>query len=88
MVGPFHIALMFLRIIGTCFKDAGMRDVYILSEIVAEGSTDSVLCGKQCNRVIRAQKKFWEALYCPMLERFEFKNGIFVFTVAIFFADS
>ena len=62
-----------------------MRDVYILSEIVAEGSTDSVLRGKQCNRVIRAQKMFWEALYCPMLERFEFKNGIFVFTVAIFF---
>ena len=31
---------MFLGIIGTRFKDAGMRDVYIQSEVVAEGSID------------------------------------------------
>ena len=43
---------MFLRIIGTRFKDASMRDVYIQSEVVAEGSIDSVLRGKQYNRAI------------------------------------
>ena len=85
MIGTFHILLMFLGIIGTRFKDAGMKDVYIQSEIVAEGPLDSVLRGKQYNRAIRAHKMFWEAIYCLMLERFESENGTFVFTVVIFF---
>ena len=58
LTGTFHILLMFLMIIGTRFKDAGMRDVYIQSEIVAEGSIDSLLCGKQYNRAIRAHNCF------------------------------
>ena len=45
MMGTFPILLMFLGIIGTRFKDAGMRDVYIQSKIVSEGSVDSVLRG-------------------------------------------
>ena len=49
---------MFLMIIGTRFKDAGMRDVYIQSEIVAEGSIDSLLCGKKDNRAIRVHNCF------------------------------
>ena len=85
-MGTFHIFLMFLGIIGTRFKDAGMRDVYIQSKIVAEGSIDSVLCGNQYDRAMRAHKLFWKALYCLMLERFESENGTFVFTVVNFFA--
>lgn len=85
MIGTFHILLMFLGIIGTRFKDAGMKDVYIQSEIVARGSTDSEVRGKQYNRTIRAHKLFWETFYYLMLERFESKNDKFVFTVAIFF---
>ena len=46
MMGTFHVLLMSLGVIGARFKDAGMRDLYIQSEIVAEGSIDSVLKGK------------------------------------------
>ena len=54
MMGTFPILLMFLEIIGTRFKDAGMRDTFIQSQIVPEGSIDSVLLGKPYNRAIRA----------------------------------
>ena len=47
MMETFHVLLMSLGVIGARFKDAGMRDLYIQSEIVAEGSIDSVLKGKQ-----------------------------------------
>lgn len=75
MMGTFHILLMSLGIVGVRFKDAGMKDVYIQSEIVAEGSIDSVLRGKQYNRAIRAHKIFWEALWCLLLEKFETEAG-------------
>ena len=58
MMGIFHIPLMFLKIIGTRFKDAGMRGIYIQNKIVTEGSIDSVLRGKHYNRAIRAHKLF------------------------------
>ena len=64
-----------------------MRDVYIQSEIVEKGSINSVLREKQYNRAIRAHKLFWEALYCPMLERFESENGTFVLTAVNFFPE-
>ena len=77
LVGIFHILLMFLGAIGVRFKDAGMKDVYIQSEIIAEGSIDfdSVLRGKQYNRAIRAHKIFMETLWCLILERFESERG-------------
>ena len=49
MMGSFAILLMFLGIIGKRFKDAGMRDVFIQSQIDPEGTIDSVLRGKQYN---------------------------------------
>ena len=63
IMGTFHILLIFLGIISRRFKDAGikdagMKDVYIQSGIVAEGSIDLVLRGKQYNRAIRAHKLF------------------------------
>ena len=75
MMGTFHVLLMFLGVIGAHFKDAGMKNVYIQSGIVAEGSIDSVLRGKQYNRAIRAHKIFFEALWCLMLEKFESEMG-------------
>ena len=47
MMGTFHVLLMSFGFIGSRFRDAGMRDLYIQSETVAEGSIDSVLKGKQ-----------------------------------------
>ena len=61
MMGTFHVLLMSFGVIGARFRDAGMRDLYIQSEIVAEGSIDSVLKGKQ-NGAIRAHKICFEAM--------------------------
>ena len=67
MMEIFHVLLMSLGVIGARFKDAGMRDLYIQSEIVAEGSNDSVLKGKQYNRAIRAHKICFEVMWCLFL---------------------
>ena len=75
MMGTFHTLMMALGVIGSRFKDAGLKDCYIQSGIVAEGSIDSTLRGKQYNRGIRAHKIFWEALWCLVLEKFESETG-------------
>ena len=62
MMGTFYVLLMSLGVIGAQFKNAGMRHLYIQSETVAEGSTDSVLKGKQYNRAIRAHKICFKAM--------------------------
>ena len=69
MIGTFHILLMSLGVIGARFKDAGMRDVCIQSEIVTEGSIDLVLKVKLCNRAIRAHKMSFEAMWCLFLKK-------------------
>ena len=74
MMGTFHVLLMSLGVIGARFKEASMRDLYIQSEIVAKGSIDSVLKGKQSNRAIRANKICFEAMWCLFLEKFEAEN--------------
>ena len=75
MMGTFHILLMSFSVIGAWFKEAGMRDLCIQVEIVAEGSIDLVLKGKQYNRAIRAHKVCFEAMWCLFLEKFEAENG-------------
>ena len=52
MLGIFH-TIMFLGIIGKRFGDAGLRDLLIQSGVLAEGSVDRALSGKQCNRSVR-----------------------------------
>ena len=75
MMETFHVLLMSLGVTGARFKDAGMRDLYIQSEIVAEGPIDSVLKGEQYNRAIRAHKICFETMWCLFLEKFETENG-------------
>ena len=48
MLGIFH-TIMFLEVMGKQFADAGLKDLLIQSGIVAEGSIDKSLCGKQYN---------------------------------------
>ena len=56
MMGVFHLLMTLLAIIGSRFADAGLRDVAVQSEIIAEGSVDSVLNGKHYNRAVRLHK--------------------------------
>lgn len=62
-MGAFHTACIFLGIIGTRFADAGLEDLLIESEVVAQGSIASVLEGKHYNRAMRAHKIVMEALW-------------------------
>ncbi|KAG1660201.1 hypothetical protein GQR58_022123 [Nymphon striatum] len=51
-----------LSIIGKLFRDAGLRDLAVESGVIAEGSINKVLDGKQYNRGVRLHKLTYEAL--------------------------
>ena len=55
MLGIFH-TIMFLEVMGKQFPDAGLKVLLIQSGIVAEGSIDKSLRGKQYNRSVRTVK--------------------------------
>lgn len=62
-LGEFHTAMAFLAVIGKIFCDAGLRDVFIESDIVAEGSIQGVISGHHYNRRVHANKLMCEALH-------------------------
>ena len=70
MLGIFHLLMMYLGIIGKRFKDAGLKDVLVQSEIVAEGSIERALSGKMYNRAVRCYKLMYEALMRLLVDRF------------------
>ena len=39
----FHMLMMFLGVIGSHFKDAGLQDIFILSEVLADGSAERAM---------------------------------------------
>ena len=49
-LGMFHTICNFQGIIGKRFRDAGLRDLAVESEVIAVGSVDNVLDGHQYNR--------------------------------------
>lgn len=48
-MGTFHTICNMFSILGKRFGDAGLKDILIESQIVAEGSINGVLNGKQYN---------------------------------------
>ena len=62
--------MMFLGIIGKRYKDAGLKDVLVQSELIAEGSVDKALSGKMYNRSVRCHKIVYEALYRLFLKKY------------------
>ena len=71
MLGMFHMLMMYLDIIGIHFKDAGLRDVLIQSQILAEGSVDKTLTGKRYNRAVRSCKLMYEGLHRLLISKME-----------------
>ena len=53
------------------FGEAGLRELAIESEAVAEGSTDRVMSGKHYNRAVRLHKVTYEALMRLLVQVFE-----------------
>lgn len=62
MMGNFHTICNFMSTIGKMFGDAGLRDLAVESGVIAEGSINKVLEGKQYNRAVRLHKLIYEAL--------------------------
>ena len=61
-LGAFHTAMSLIGCIGKRFRDGGLEDVLIESEVVASGSVNGVISGKHYNRSIRANKLLMEAM--------------------------
>ena len=61
-LGVFHTAISFLGCLGKRFRDAGLRDIVIESEIIATGSVNGVFTGKHYNREVRVHKLVAEAI--------------------------
>ena len=55
-MGACHIACSLLAVIGKRFRDAGLEDIIIESEIIGIGSVNGALFGKHYNRGTRFQK--------------------------------
>ena len=68
MMGGFHLLMMLLGVIGTRFGDAGLRELAIESDVIADGSIEKVLNGKNYNRSLRL---VFEALMILLLNSFE-----------------
>ena len=60
------------------FRDAGLRDLAVQSGVIAEGSIDKVLDGRQYNRGVRLHKLTYEAMmrliWCGFLDWTEMDN--------------
>ena len=56
MMRGFHLLLMLSGVIGSRFGDARLRELAVQSDVLAEGSVDKVLNGKQYNRAVRLHK--------------------------------
>ncbi len=62
-LGPFHMKMNFMSIIGKRYGSAGLRDLFIESDILAEGSVDAVLSAKHYNRGLRVFKLALEIFF-------------------------
>ena len=62
MMGIFHLLMVYMSILNKRFGDAGLRDALVQSSVIAEGSVDAALSGKNYKRGVRLYKIFYEAL--------------------------
>ncbi len=56
----FHTICNLLSIIGKRFQDAGLRDLFVESDVIAEGSVSGVMDGRRYNRAVRLHKLVYE----------------------------
>ena len=62
-LGQFHTAMAFLAVIGKRFCGSGLRDIFIESGIVVEGSIQRIFSGHHYNRSVCANKFMCETLH-------------------------
>ena len=70
MRGEFHLPMMSLGVMGIRYGGAGLRDIAVQSDIIAEGSIKNVLQGKHYTRAVHTHKIVYEVLSRLMYRRF------------------
>lgn len=60
-MGSFHIACVFLAVIGKRFGDSGLADLLLESNLIGSGSLKGVLNGKHYNRAVRVHKVIYHS---------------------------
>ena len=70
MMGNFHTICNLMSTIGKMFGDAGLQDLAVESGVIAEGSVNKVLEGKQYNQAVHFHKLMYEALMRLVLSCF------------------
>ena len=58
----FHTACTLISITGKRFQDAGLRNLCVEADVVAEGSVSGIMDGRRYNRAVRFHKLMYEAL--------------------------
>ena len=75
MMGIFHLLMVYMGILKKRFGDAGLRDALIQGSVVAEGSVDMALRGKNYKRGVRLYKIFYEALLRLLIKHLSERIG-------------
>ena len=61
-LGVFHTICTLLAIVGKRFQDAGLRNLCIESDVIADSYISGVMGGRKYNRAVRLHKLVYEAL--------------------------
>ncbi|KAL9979291.1 hypothetical protein ACROYT_G016935 [Oculina patagonica] len=78
MLGGFHTQMTFSKVIGKYMESSGLSDIWVESEVFEDSTALNVLKGKVWNRVIRAHKLSYEALWrvlWPLFLAWSQENG-------------
>ena len=63
MLGGFHTQLNFAKCIGQHMADSGIADIWVDSGVYGEVTAENILKGKCWNKILRAHKLTFEALW-------------------------
>ena len=78
ILGGFHTQMTFTKVIGKYLESSGMSDIWAESEVFGENTAGNILKGKLWNRVLRAHKLSYEALWrvlWPLLIKWAEEKG-------------
>ena len=63
ILGGFHTQMNFSKVIGKYVKSSRISDMWVESEVFGQATAENIVKGKHWNRVARAHKISYEALW-------------------------
>lgn len=76
MIGTFHLACGYLKMIGKKMEGTGLSDVLLEAGLISSGSLSGVISGKNYARAIHCHKVVVESLERLLFEQFVEKKGM------------